>query len=261
MLLVRPLPALLVATVLAVTATGARADQVTLNPTKDATLYEDADGALANGSGQFLFAGRTSAAAGTTVRRALLQFDVAGSLPPGAIVTGVSLDLHLSRKPISAPPLDVEFHRVTTEWSEGPTDPIGQEGPGGTSVAGDSTWIHTTFDTAFWTSAGGDFLAAVSAAATVDDIGDYSLTDPQLTADVQDMLDNPSQNFGWILIGDETDTRRARRFDSRTGSTAPSLRIDFLPAGAVPATPPSASWILLALLALAGGLVLRRARA
>jgi hypothetical protein len=44
-----------------------------------------------------------------------------------------------------------------------------------------------------------------------------------MTADVQDWLNNPSANFGWILIGDEITSPSAKRFVSRTG-TVPTER-------------------------------------
>ena len=49
------------------------AETVTLSATHDATLFEQDQGTLADGSGQYLFVGRTG---GPATRRALLTFDV-----------------------------------------------------------------------------------------------------------------------------------------------------------------------------------------
>jgi len=51
------------------------ASPVTLNPSKDNTLYERATGSHSNGSGEFLFVGRTGANGNTLVRRGLVAFD------------------------------------------------------------------------------------------------------------------------------------------------------------------------------------------
>src|SRR5207302_838656 len=52
--------------------------------------------------------------------------------------------------------------------------------------------------------------------------------------DVQNWLSSPGSNFGWIVIGDESGTGTAKRFDSRENSTAsnqPALTIDYTTGG------------------------------
>ena len=47
---------------------------------------------------------------------------------------------------------------------------------------------------------------------------------------VQEWLDQPSANFGWIVIGNEATSTTTKRFDSREISpsdTRPSLTVDF----------------------------------
>jgi opacity protein-like surface antigen len=61
---------------LATLSSAAFADTVVLSATKDNTIYSES-GSLSDGQGQHLFAGETS---GTAERRALIEFDVAGSL-------------------------------------------------------------------------------------------------------------------------------------------------------------------------------------
>jgi hypothetical protein len=73
----------LAATLAAFQTADIRAETVTLTATLDATLIEDPDGDIANGSGPAFFAGRTGQS-NDSRRRALIFFDVAGTLPPGA---------------------------------------------------------------------------------------------------------------------------------------------------------------------------------
>ena len=56
---------------------------VTLNPLIDNTLYETVDGSLSNGIGTGLFSG--SSAEGN-LKRALVSFDVSGSVPAGMTI-------------------------------------------------------------------------------------------------------------------------------------------------------------------------------
>ena len=60
----------------------------TLLADRDATLYESLAGNLANGAGTGVFIGVTGQPA---ARRALLRFDVAGSIPAGSKILGVGL--------------------------------------------------------------------------------------------------------------------------------------------------------------------------
>jgi hypothetical protein len=48
----------------------------------------------------------------------------------------------------------------------------------------------------------------------VDATGFYSWSGPGLVADVQSWLDNPQDNFGWVLIGNESVAQTAKRFDT-----------------------------------------------
>ena len=56
---------------------------VQLAPSKDNTLYEDASGNISNGAGDYLFAGTTATAASGAIRRGVIAFDIAGSIPAG----------------------------------------------------------------------------------------------------------------------------------------------------------------------------------
>lgn len=211
--------ALGLAVTVAVSWRGATAGTAVLQPAKDATLYEDASGSTANGSGQHLFAGAT---AGGSLRRALLEFDVAGVVPAGATITAAQLVLQLNRAYPGDVVSDVFVHRVARPWSEGPSDAQDQEGAGTTAEPGDATWVHTSFDGAFWAAAGGDFVAAPSAIRSVGStVGPVVWSGAGLVADVQSWLDDPAANAGWILLAEETVSGSAKRFHSRDGAFLP----------------------------------------
>ena len=61
------------------------------------------------------------------------------------------------------------------------------------------------------------------------------LSTPGLVADVQDWLDDPARNFGWILIGNETTFPSSKQFDSGDYPIAayrPALTIEYTSAPA-----------------------------
>ena len=89
----------------------------TFTSSRDNTLFEYAGVDLSNGAGPAFFAGRTKQAQGS-IRRGLIFFDLAGSgIPPNALVTQVTLQLHLSDSNIG--PQNVTLHRLLADWGEG----------------------------------------------------------------------------------------------------------------------------------------------
>ena len=189
----------------------ARAETAVVEAARDATLIEDAEGAFANGSGPYLFSGRTNASTGS-LRRALLAFDVAAALPAGAWITGAELELEL--EPSNPVAIDLGLHWVRAPWSEGPSRASG--GGGAPAEPGDATWLHTHYDTEFWDEPGGDFAPNPSAVTSVSDAGLYVWgSTPGLVADVQAWLDAPESNHGWILVGGEEGRQTAKSFASR----------------------------------------------
>jgi plastocyanin len=194
---------------------------VELEAERDATIYEDGSGTNANGSGSYLFTGRSESQNGSAERRALLAFPVSESIPEGSTITSVSLELTMSRTRSGAQ--TVRLHRLLEDWSEGPSDPTGQEGGGTTAVAGDVTWIHREFSETLWTTSGASFTQTASATLQVASVGSHSYSStPELVADVQGWLDDPSSNFGWALVVDSPTSGSAKRFNSRENSTASS---------------------------------------
>jgi len=202
---------------------------VVLEAEKDATIYEDGNGTNANGSGIYLFTGRSDSRNDSAERRALLVFPITGAIPEGSTITSVSLDLTMSRTISGAQ--SVRLHRLLEDWSEGPSDPSGQEGGGTSAVAGDVTWLHREFSDTLWTTSGASFAQSASATLQVADEGSYSYSStPELVADVQGWLADPSSNFGWALVVDSPPSGSAKRFNSRensAASTRPTLTIHY----------------------------------
>ncbi|MGE0481363.1 MAG: DNRLRE domain-containing protein [Phycisphaerae bacterium] len=205
-------------------------DVVNLAPVRDNTLYEALDGSVSNGAGHYIFAG---SAGSTLARRAVLSFDVAGSVPAGATITSVVLHVNMSRS-ISATET-VSVHRLTRSCGEGTSDALGEEGGGAPATTNDATWLHTYWPDQFWTTAGGDFVGASSAAQPIGAIGPYSFgSTAGMVADVQLWLDQPTDAHGWILIGNEGLSPSAKRFDSvqhPTVANRPRLEIEFAVGG------------------------------
>ncbi len=200
-------------------STPVEAETVLVEAGRDATLIEDPDGALANGSGPSFFVGRTNQAEGG-VRRGLLYFDVAAGLPEQAIVESVSLSLSVGSSNPGA--VEIRLHRLLAGWGEGPSASAG--GQGAPSEPGDVSWIHTFYEDTFWIHSGGQFIGRESASLVVDGAGPYALeSTTHLVQDVRLWLAAPQRNFGWILIGDETKRQTAQGFASREAPD-PSLR-------------------------------------
>lgn len=200
---------------------------VQLTPTMDNTLYEHPSGSLSNGVGIYLFAGRTNQPLN---RRALMAFDIS-AIPAGATITEVTLKLNCSLSSSGAH--SMALHRVAASWGEGTSNAGSPGGQGANSTTGDATWIHRMFNSDNWSTAGGDFSPAASASTNVTGQGSYTWgSSSGLVDDVQHWLDNPSENFGWILIGNESQNKTAKRFDSRengTESNRPLLTITYTP--------------------------------
>src|SRR6266545_570955 len=210
------------------------ADTVTLGTSKDNTLYQSATGSLSNGAGSYFFVGRTDAA---QIRRGVLAFNVAGSIPAGSTITSVMLTLNLSRTRDSSS-RTVELRRLLADWGEGTSNADVQEGAGAPATTGDATWIHRFYNTVFWGSSGGDFSGTESATNdSVGGTGDYTWSSAQMVADVQSWLDNPSGNFGWIVLGNEVQNLTAKRFDTKENGTVgdrPELTITYTTGGVTP---------------------------
>jgi hypothetical protein len=207
-----------------------------INPIKDNTLYEfDAvEGDVSNALGNHFFAGATGTG---ELRRGVLAFDIAGNVPAGSTILGVTLSLNMSRTPTGTA-RTVELHKLLADWGEGTSVAPGEEGEGAPATPNDATWRHRFFDTIFWTTEGGDFSVTVSASQSVGPVGVYTWSSSQMRADVQSWLDDPASNFGWLVLGDESEIATAKRFDTRESASPPVLTIQFRPPGPRPTPTP-----------------------
>ena len=208
---------------------------INIFPSKDNTLYEfdPAEGDVSNALGFHFFAGETAM---SELRRGVLAFDIAGSIPPGSTITGVSLSMNCSRV-FSDTARTVELHKLLADWGEGTSHAPGEEGDGAPATPNDATWRHRFFDTIFWAMQGGDFSGTVSASQSVGPVGQYTWNSAQMVADVQSWLDNPANNFGWLVLGDESGSGTSKRFDTRESASPPVLTIEYTPAPRVMPTP------------------------
>ncbi|MEC8646617.1 MAG: DNRLRE domain-containing protein [Candidatus Latescibacterota bacterium] len=208
-------------------------ETATIFPSKDNTLYESSAGNLSNGIGFHLFVGTT---AGNDIRRCVLHFDLS-SLPEGSIVSDAELILYMNRS--KAGPNEIKVHRLEADWGEGSSAGTRGQGAGGNATTDDATWLHARYPDSLWQREGGDFIQSPSANQTVTGIGEYRWSSDLLAADVQRWVDSPSENMGWILVGDESTAPTAKRFSSRYNSNSaqrPHLIVDYtsLPANSAP---------------------------
>ena len=199
---------------------------VKIGALKDNTLYFSPTGASSNGAGDHFFCGATNT---SDIRRGLIAFNIASSVPAGATVTAVDLTLHMSKSQPGS--RTVQVRRLLADWGEGASNASQEEGSGAATTTGDATWIHRFFSTSLWTKPGGDFSATVSATNAIGDPGSYTwVSTSQMVSDVQGWLNTPANNFGWILIGAESTAATSKRFDAREIATIafrPSLSVTY----------------------------------
>ncbi len=179
-----------------------------------------------------------------TVRRALFFMDVAAFIPAGSTINSVAFEFDVTQQggPLGQQGASFELRRVTAAWTEG--SGVGNFG----SATGDgATWVNRT-SSDLWMTPGGDF-AGISSGSTFVDYGSgteiYSLGNAQLVADVQNMLDDAANNFGFALKAEnEGLPGSAMRVTSRE-NTIPSLGsearliIDFTPPATTVVVPDS----------------------
>ena len=178
---------------------------------KDTTLIEHPKGLLGNSEGEGIFVGRTGQPEGSK-RRGLVAFDLS-AIPPRSRILSVTLTMTMSLSAGGDRTSTVNLYRVTRFWKEGTS--VAQGGRGAEAQAGDATWIHSVYPDRRWARPGGDYVKAVSAKTDVGGSGAYTWNStPKLIADVQSWVNSPKNNFGWILIGDESQSPTAKVFAS-----------------------------------------------
>lgn len=224
------LPALAAIWVLTDASSAAFAAVASIHPIRDNTLFED-NPTYSCGNGP-LFSGETQFALS---RRAVLLFDVAGSIPAGSTIQSAVLRMNVIQSGPSALPSDsYKLNRLLQSWGESTS--VCSAGNGAPAAPGDATWSHRFYGSSSWTVPGGDYDALASGSDAMPTLGAATWTSqPGMVSDAQSWLDTPAGNFGWIIIGMESVLSTARAFGSREGSSPPSLEVNYSPP---PAGPP-----------------------
>lgn len=201
-------------------------ESLVLSASKDNTLIETANGDLSNGMGLSFFVGKTNQNS-ESIRRGLIAFDIADQIPAGSTVTEVKLTLNLERTPGGDE--FIELYRILSDWGEGNSSTQG--GRGAPAAEGDATWLHAFYDQDLWLESGGDFATNISGEEMVGDVDTYVWgSTPEMVQDVQKWLDFPETNFGWLLLGNETDSGTVKVFASRQNDDSalqPQLSVSF----------------------------------
>jgi hypothetical protein len=282
----------------------ARADVLNISDSKDAMIFgkkpttpnptadQYTDTGNAAGAGPAIFAGADGS---SNIKRALIQFDLS-SIPTGSTITSATITLYLAQVAGSAGngnttanTTDREFglYANLQPWTEGPSNRTTVPGVGGTGQGvprgnGDVTWDYASYNTnpalaVLWNngnSHGGDFSSTESGHlqvplnATLAIGGAFTFpTSTGLVTDVQNWLDDPTSNDGWLFKSDNLEltptsflgfwTREAvSEGNDPSIAIAPTLTVTFTPpTGAVP-EPASLGLIALA----APALLIRRRR-
>jgi hypothetical protein len=199
---------------------------------QDNTLIDDPDGARSDGKGPYFRVGLTGGNLGGGIRRGLVHFDLEGVIPPEARIEDVSVHLYLARGEVEK--VSVRLYRALQDWGEGASCSNG--GRGAPAQTGDATWLHTFYDTSFWDEPGGDRSRPASAREFVGMPGSYSWSSTRMKRDVQLWVEQPAENFGWLLIGDERTPNSVVAFGSReaaqcdttpTGFPGPLLEVTY----------------------------------
>ncbi len=202
---------------------------VSLPSIADTSLYENKPDS--NLGGTTLVAGTNQK---SSKSRALILFDTT-TLPAGAVVTAVQVELYVTRQPDPdqhGGPVasDFSLHRMLVNWGEG----SGSSVTGSVAMPGDATWNDRFYgQDEIWGnpggSAGNDFIESASATTSIGDVGPYVWgSSPELIDDVRAWMTDPSSNFGFMLVnGSEGNDGSARRFSSRDqpGGTIPGPKL------------------------------------
>src|SRR5262245_15841820 len=134
---------------------------------------------------------------------------------------------------------------MEASWGEGASNSGATGGDGANALTNDATWSvrFTGSNPATpWSNSGGDFNSTASAVTSVGtSLGTFfQWTSAQLAADVQNWLNSPSTQFGWMVKEvDESVAGSAVAFDSRESTTAanrPMLTINYTLTGNQPPT-------------------------
>lgn len=216
--------ALFVGLALACSIGSARAQltTVSLPASQDATVYWQAP-ASANGAGEWLWS-RFDSLADFQTHDAFVRFDVASALPAGATIVSARVELYCAAV-VNTAGIPLTAHRSSQAWTEGPSNPAGNEVVGVVAQPLDVTASHRSWPGLVWVlpiAAPGNVYVAPMQSTGIWVLPSSSSS----VAAAQSWLDQPATNFGLYLT-----TQEEVRFASRENANLPGphLVIDFLP--------------------------------
>ena len=200
---------------------------VSVHPSADTSISASFAGNNLGGNSN-LIAGSNG---GGLPARALLRFDLASVVPGNAVVRAASLNMKVTIIP-GGGGADSKFdlRRLLVDWGEG----AGSGNTGRAATAGEATWTDRFFPDQKWSAPGGlagpDFSESASTSTLVGGIGSFTFAPtPQLVSDVRSWLENPNDNFGWMVMSESEEISfTARRFGAREDlANAPTLTIEY----------------------------------
>ncbi|MDZ4712698.1 MAG: hypothetical protein SGI89_10290 [bacterium] len=191
-------------------------DSIKVQPTGDNTLYEDVNGLLSNGKGDYMFSGKSPSG---LLRRSVISFQLIEFIPPCSKILSVRLKIRVSGS--AAVSKTIQLRKLNEFWGEGNSDAPGTEENGTLSLSFDATWKHRYFSSTAWLTTGGSYSGIVSASANVSGTGFYTWgSTAAMVSDVQSWVNDQSEAKGWILTGDEINNSSVKRFNTKDGDTA-----------------------------------------
>ncbi len=231
------------------------ADMVSIGASQDATLLGGSD-ALTNNSlsDPGIFVGADGAG---NPKRGLIEFDIAQSVPAGATITSATLQLTVGQVAgsgggtggFTTGSFTIDLFDETQPWGQ-PTNFVGATSFGGRGHGappdyGDATWNDAFYNSnpalaTPWNAPGGNWNSSQAPSASTSVLGvagnSFTWSSSQTASDVQNWLDNPSSNDGWLLRNeDETGMTNFRAFWGWQGAatnnapaTAPSLTVTYI---------------------------------
>ena len=197
---------------------------------QDNTLYEHAEGKISNGSGSHFFVGKNKDG---LIRRGVLKFDLT-TLPENIEIQSAILRLSVALTE-EITPFDHYLHAISQDWGEGFSNADDStNGDGAPAMKFDATWLHPFFaidGDPTWDNPGGDFEATPTDTLSIGNTGVYYFSLNEVTVDlIQLWYENPDTNFGFILIGNESESSTFRTFNSREQEnllSRPQLKITY----------------------------------
>ncbi len=180
-------------------------------------------------------------------KRSVIEFNIAGAVPAGATITGVTLQLTVGQVAGSgggsgggsSSAQTISLYDETQAWGQ-PTNvagatSFGGTGHGGAPQAGDATWNYAFYGATPWTIAGGDWTASstdIADASVTGTLTAFNWSSSAMVTDVQDWLNTPASNDGWLLKNPvENVATNFRAFWSAQGAAAdnnPALAPDLI---------------------------------